>query len=41
MIGDSSEDVGKPGLGVKTDKIDAITLAKLHASGFVPEVWVG
>lgn len=25
---------------VKTDKIDAITLAKLHAAGFLPEVWV-
>lgn len=25
---------------VKTDKIDAITLAKLHAAGFIPEVWV-
>jgi len=25
---------------VKTDKIDAATLAKLHAAGFVPEVWV-
>ena len=24
---------------VKTDKIDAITLARLHASGFLPEVW--
>jgi transposase len=25
---------------VKTDKIDAAILAKLHASGFLPEVWV-
>ena len=25
---------------VKTDKVDAATLAKLHAAGFVPEVWV-
>ncbi|QRM33102.1 IS110 family transposase [Microvirga sp. VF16] len=25
---------------VKTDKIDAWTLAKLHASGFLPEVWM-
>lgn len=25
---------------VKTDKIDAVTLAKLHAAGFLPEVWV-
>ena len=25
---------------VKTDKIDAATLARLHAAGFVPEVWV-
>lgn len=25
---------------VKTDKIDASILAKLHASGFLPEVWV-
>ncbi len=25
---------------VKTDKIDARMLAKLHASGFLPEVWV-
>lgn len=25
---------------VKTDKIDARVLAKLHASGFLPEVWV-
>src|ERR671912_613474 len=25
---------------VKTDKIDAGTLAKLHASGFLPEVWM-
>jgi len=25
---------------VKTDKIDATILAKLHASGFLPEVWV-
>ena len=24
---------------VKTDKIDAITLARLQASGFLPEVW--
>jgi transposase len=24
---------------IKTDKIDAVTLAKLHASGFLPEVW--
>lgn len=24
---------------VKTDKIDAVILAKLHASGFLPEVW--
>jgi transposase len=24
---------------IKTDKIDAATLAKLHASGFLPEVW--
>ena len=24
---------------VKTDQIDAATLAKLHASGFLPEVW--
>ncbi len=24
----------------KTDKIEAITLARLHASGFLPEVWV-
>lgn len=25
---------------VKTDKIDAAVLAQLHASGFLPEVWV-
>ena len=25
---------------VKTDKIDAVILAKLHAGGFLPEVWV-
>ena len=25
---------------VKTDKIDAAILAKLHAGGFLPEVWV-
>ncbi|WP_404655839.1 IS110 family transposase [Bradyrhizobium sp. USDA 336] len=25
---------------IKTDKIDAETLAKLHAAGFLPEVWV-
>lgn len=25
---------------VKTDKIDASILAKLHASGFLPEIWV-
>ena len=25
---------------VKTDKIDAAVLAKLHASGFLPEVWM-
>ncbi|MGY4606634.1 transposase [Bradyrhizobium sp. USDA 4474] len=25
---------------VKTDKVDAGTLAKLHAAGFLPEVWV-
>ena len=25
---------------VKTDKIDAGVLAKLHASGFLPEVWI-
>ena len=25
---------------VKTDKIDAAMLAKLHAAGFLPEVWV-
>lgn len=25
---------------VKTDKIDAAVLAKLHASGYLPEVWV-
>lgn len=25
---------------VKTDKIDARVLAKLHASGFLPEVWI-
>lgn len=25
---------------VKTDKIDAATLARLHASGFLPEVWM-
>ena len=25
---------------VKTDKIDASVLAKLHASGFLPEVWM-
>ena len=25
---------------VKTDKIDATVLAKLYASGFLPEVWV-
>lgn len=24
---------------VKTDKVDAVTLARLHASGFLPEVW--
>jgi transposase len=24
---------------VKTDKIDALVLAKLHAAGFLPEVW--
>ena len=25
---------------VRTDKIDAAMLAKLHASGFLPEVWI-
>lgn len=25
---------------VKIDKIDATILAKLHASGFLPEVWI-
>ena len=25
---------------VKTDKIDAVVLARLHAGGFLPEVWV-
>jgi transposase len=25
---------------IKTDKIDAAVLAKLHASGFLPEVWI-
>jgi transposase len=25
---------------VKTDKVDASVLAKLHASGFLPEVWI-
>ncbi|MCI0466682.1 MAG: transposase [Beijerinckiaceae bacterium] len=25
---------------VKTDKIDARVLAKLHASGFLPEIWI-
>ena len=25
---------------VKTDKIDATILARLHAAGFLPEVWV-
>ena len=25
---------------VKTDKIDAAVLARLHAAGFLPEVWV-
>ena len=25
---------------VKTDKIDAVILARLHAAGFLPEVWV-
>src|SRR5215213_1055080 len=25
---------------IKTDKIDATVLAKLHASGFLPEVWM-
>ncbi len=25
---------------IKTDKIDATVLAKLYASGFLPEVWV-
>lgn len=25
---------------VKTDKVDAATLAQLHAAGFLPEVWV-
>ncbi|MCK1425865.1 hypothetical protein [Bradyrhizobium sp. 87] len=25
---------------VKTNKVDAGTLAKLHAAGFLPEVWV-
>jgi transposase len=25
---------------VKTDKVDAATLARLHAAGFLPEVWV-
>jgi hypothetical protein len=25
---------------VKTDKVDAAALAKLHASGFLPEVWM-
>lgn len=25
---------------VKTDKIDAIVLARLHAGGFLPEVWI-
>jgi hypothetical protein len=25
---------------VKTDKIDAAILAKLHAAGFLPEVWI-
>jgi transposase len=24
---------------VKTDRIDAVVLAKLHAAGFLPEVW--
>ena len=24
---------------VKTDKIDAVVLAKLHSAGFLPEVW--
>ena len=24
---------------VKTDRIDAAVLAKLHAAGFLPEVW--
>ena len=25
---------------IKTDKIDAATMAKLHAAGILPEVWV-
>jgi transposase len=25
---------------IKTDKIDAVVLAQLHASGFLPEVWI-
>ena len=25
---------------IKTDKIDAVILARLHAGGFLPEVWV-
>jgi transposase len=25
---------------VKTDKIDAAMLARIHASGFLPEVWI-
>jgi transposase len=25
---------------VKTDKVDAATLAQLHAAGFLPAVWV-
>lgn len=25
---------------VKTDKVDAATLARLHAAGFLPEVWI-
>ncbi|WP_287196538.1 hypothetical protein [Mesorhizobium sp.] len=25
---------------IKTDKIDAGVLAQLHASGFLPQVWV-
>src|SRR6201996_8975756 len=25
---------------IKTDKVDAAVLAKLHASGFLPEVWM-